>query len=85
MTEKRIGSPHDAFAFQAQRGVTRTNKDLKKMIIAYIRKSTEKQAFSHMEYEIKQYASQNNITIDRWIEESISSRKPYIKGSLEHC
>ena len=52
------------------------------MIIAYIRKSTEKQAFSHMEYEIKQYASQNNITIDRWIEESISSRKPLHKREL---
>ena len=52
------------------------------MIIAYIRKSTSSQAFSHMKYEIKQYASQNNITIDRWIEESISSRKPLHKREL---
>jgi len=52
------------------------------MIYAYIRKSTEKQAFSHMEFEIKQYASQNNITIDKWIEESISSRKPLHKREL---
>ena len=52
------------------------------MIYAYIRKSTEKQAFLHMEYEIKQYAMQNNIIINKWIEESISSRKPLHQREL---
>ena len=51
-------------------------------VYAYIRKSTEKQEFSHMEYEIKQYAEKNNFTIDEWVEESISSRKPLNKREL---
>lgn len=46
------------------------------MIYAYIRKSTEKQEFSHMIHEIKTYANVHKITIDQWICESISSRKP---------
>lgn len=44
-------------------------------VIAYIRKSTDKQSFEHQEYEIEQYAQKHNLKIDRWIEESISSRK----------
>ncbi len=52
------------------------------MIYAYIRKSTEKQEFAHMEFEIKQYAEKNNLKIDKWIEESISSRKPLNKREL---
>lgn len=52
------------------------------MIYAYIRKSTEKQEFAHMEFEIKQYAEKNNLEIDKWIEESISSRKPLNKREL---
>jgi len=45
------------------------------MIYGYIRKSTEKQEFQHMEDEIKEYAKKSNIIIDEWIAESISSRK----------
>ncbi|MBP5615133.1 MAG: recombinase family protein [Alphaproteobacteria bacterium] len=52
------------------------------MIYAYIRKSTSNQAFTHMEYEIKQYAVQHNIKIGQWVEESISSRKPLCKREL---
>ena len=44
-------------------------------VIAYIRKSTDKQSFEHQEYEIKQYAEKHNLKIDRWVEESLSSRK----------
>lgn len=44
-------------------------------VIAYIRKSTDKQSFEHQEYEIEQYAEKHNLKIDRWVEESISSRK----------
>lgn len=51
-------------------------------VIAYIRKSTDKQSFEHQEYEIKQYAQKHNLKIDRWIEESISSRKELKKRQL---
>lgn len=51
-------------------------------VIAYIRKSTDKQSFEHQEFEIKEYAKKNNLKIDRWIEESISSRKELKKRKL---
>lgn len=51
-------------------------------VIAYIRKSTDKQSFEHQEYEIKQYAQKHNLKIDRWVEESISSRKELKKRQL---
>ena len=44
-------------------------------VIAYIRKSSVKQIYEHQEYEIKEYTKKNNLKIDRWLEESISSRK----------
>lgn len=51
-------------------------------VIAYIRKSTDKQSFEHQKYEIKQYAQKHNLKIDRWVEESISSRKELKKRQL---
>lgn len=51
-------------------------------VIAYIRKSTDKQSFEHQEYEIEQYAQKHNLKIDRWVEESISSRKELKKRQL---
>ena len=48
----------------------------------YIRVSTEKQSYEHMEYEINEYAAKNNMQIDVWIEETISSRKPLQKREL---
>lgn len=51
-------------------------------VIAYIRKSTDKQSFEHQEFEIKEYVKKNNLKIDRWIEESISSRKELKKRQL---
>lgn len=51
-------------------------------VIAYIRKSTDKQSFEHQEFEIKEYAKKSNLKIDRWIEESISSRKELKKRKL---
>ena len=45
------------------------------MIYGYIRISTNKQSYDAMEYEISEYAKANNINIDEWIEETISSRK----------
>ena len=52
------------------------------MIYGYIRKSTEKQSFEHMEYEINEYADKHNMKIDVWVEETISSRKPLNKRQL---
>lgn len=51
-------------------------------VIAYIRKSTDKQSFEHQEYEINEFAKKNALKIDRWIEESISSRKELKKRKL---
>ena len=45
------------------------------MIYGYIRTSTDKQNNENQRFEIEQFAHNNNITIDRWIEETISSKK----------
>lgn len=45
------------------------------MIYGYIRVSSQKQSVEHQEFEIKEYARKNNINIDTWVEETISSRK----------
>ena len=41
-------------------------------IYGYIRKSTEKQSYKHMEYEINEYAAKHDMKIDVWMEETIS-------------
>jgi DNA invertase Pin-like site-specific DNA recombinase len=51
-------------------------------VIGYIRVSSNKQTLEHQEYEIREFAKQNNITIDEWFEETISSRKPLYKRKL---
>lgn len=51
-------------------------------IIGYIRVSSNKQTCDHQRHEIKQFAVKNNIHIDQWIEETISSRKPLDKRQL---
>lgn len=45
------------------------------MIYGYIRTSTDKQNNENQHYEIEQFAKNNNIKIDKWIEETISSKK----------
>ena len=45
------------------------------MIYGCIRVSSQKQTVQHQEYEIKEYATKNNMKIDELIEETISSRK----------
>ena len=52
------------------------------MVIGYIRVSTSKQSYAHMEREMKEYAAKNGLVIDKWIEETISSRKPLQKRKL---
>lgn len=45
------------------------------MIYGYIRTSTDKQNNENQHYEIEQFANNNNLKINQWIEETISSRK----------
>lgn len=59
-----------------------TTKGTIMTIYGYIRKSTEKQSFQHMEMEIEQYAKKNGFKIEEWIEETISSRKALNKRQL---
>lgn len=45
-------------------------------VIGYIRVSSNKQTCAHQRYEISQFAKRNKIKIDRWVMETISTRKP---------
>jgi len=45
------------------------------MIYAYIRVSTDKQNIENQRYEILKYADTKKITIDKWVEETVSSRR----------
>jgi len=45
------------------------------MIYAYIRVSSDKQTVENQRFEILKYADTKKISIDTWIEETISSRK----------
>lgn len=51
-------------------------------IIGYIRVSSTKQTIEHQKYEIMQFVKQNQYKIDRWVMETISSRKPLFKRKL---
>ena len=53
------------------------------MIYAYIRVSTDKQHQENQKYKIEQFASANNLYIDKWIEETISSKKPLEERKLD--
>lgn len=50
--------------------------------IGYIRVSSNKQTLEHQRFEITNFALKNGITIDKWIEEKISSRKALNKRKL---
>ena len=51
-------------------------------IIGYIRVSSNKQSVEHQRHEISVFAKQSSIKIDRWVEETISSRNPLNKRKL---
>ena len=51
-------------------------------VIGYIRVSSNRQTCEHQHHEIEQFAHKNNITIDKWVKETISSRKPLDKRQL---
>lgn len=44
-------------------------------VIGYIRVSSAKQTLEHQHFEIKQFAKNQGLSIDEWVEEKISSRK----------
>ena len=44
------------------------------MIYAYIRVSTDKQSVENQHYEIETFCRKKNFAVERWIEETISSR-----------
>ena len=46
------------------------------MIYSYIRVSSDQQNCANQKYEVECYGAKNNITINEYIEETISSRKP---------
>lgn len=47
------------------------------MIAAYLRVSTDKQDIANQRYLIEGYAEQKNLTIDKWVEESVSGRSRF--------
>lgn len=52
------------------------------MIYGYIRISTGKQETMNQKFEIERFATANNLTVDGWIEETISGTKNYDKRKL---
>jgi len=52
------------------------------MNYGYIRVSSDKQTVENQRFEIEKFASQNNLQIDGWIEETISGKEAYNKRKL---
>ena len=52
------------------------------MIYGYIRVSSDKQTTENQRFEITRFAQLQGIKINKWIEETISSRKPLNKRKL---
>ena len=52
------------------------------MIYGYIRVSTDHQNVANQHHEIEAFANKNSITIDKWVEEKISSNKPLQERKL---
>lgn len=52
------------------------------MIYGYIRVSSDKQTVGNQRFEINNFCKKNDVSIDGWIEETISGTKAYIKRQL---
>ena len=52
------------------------------MIYGYIRVSTEQQNTINQKHEISTFADKNGLKIDKWVDETISSRKPLKERKL---
>ena len=53
-----------------------------KMVYGYIRVSSDKQTIENQRFEINNFCKRENITVDGWIEETISGIKNYTKRQL---
>lgn len=54
------------------------------MIYGYIRVSTDKQTVENQRFEIQNFCNREHLSIDGWIEETISGTKNYNKRALGH-
>lgn len=45
------------------------------MILGYLRVSTDKQTVENQRFEIMKFAQEKHLTIDRWVEETVSGTK----------
>lgn len=45
------------------------------MVIAYLRVSTGKQTLANQQNEISKFSRSRNLTVDRWVTETVSGRK----------
>lgn len=52
------------------------------MIYGYIRTSTDKQHNGNQHFEIEQFAKNNKFVVDKWIEETVSSKNDLDKRKL---
>ena len=52
------------------------------MIYGYIRVSSDKQTVENQRFEISNFCEHQNLSIDDWIEETISGTKNYSKRQL---
>lgn len=52
------------------------------MTYAYIRVSTDKQTVENQRYEIQKYCERTGISIDKWIEETVSGTRSYSSRML---
>ena len=52
------------------------------MVYGYIRVSTDKQTVENQRFEIERFCKKEGLTIDGWIEETISGTKNYNKRAL---
>ena len=52
------------------------------MIVAYLRVSTSKQNLSNQQDEIRRFAQNRNLSIDRWVTEVVSGKKNLISATL---
>ena len=52
------------------------------MIYGYIRVSTDKQSVENQRFEILKYADAKKVTVDKWVEETVSSRKKLADRTL---
>ncbi len=51
-------------------------------VIGYIRVSSNKQTVEHQRYEMRQFAKRHRIKIDKWIDETVSTRRALNKRKL---